>query len=97
MSSQVGFLSSVPYIGRFAFAQMSSAAGDLMVARPQLVSKINVRRFWYTVAFLGPAAGLAALSYATNSIYTVILIMTIGKVQSHPLNDSALLCECDIV
>ena len=31
----VGFLSSVPYIGRFTFAQMSSAAGDLMVARPQ--------------------------------------------------------------
>lgn len=74
----VGFLSSVPYIGRFAFAQMSSAAGDLMVARPQLISRINVRRFWYTVAFLGPAAGLAALSYATNNIYTVILIMTIG-------------------
>ena len=74
----VGFLSSVPYIGRFAFAQMSSAAGDLMVARPQIISRINVRRFWYTVAFLGPAAGLAALSFATNSIYTVIVIMTIG-------------------
>ena len=83
MSSQVGFLSSVPYIGRFAFAQMSSAAGDLMVARPQLISKINVRRFWYTIAFLGPAAGLAALSYATNSIYSVILIMTLGKVMCH--------------
>ena len=69
----------MPYIGRFAFAQLSSAAGDFMVARPHMISRINVRRFWYTIAFLGPAAGLAVLSYTTNSIYTVILIMTIGK------------------
>ena len=42
----VGFLSSVPYVGRFAFAQMSSAAGDLMVARPQLISRDPIQ--WIT-------------------------------------------------
>ena len=50
-----------------------------MLARPHMISRINVRRFWYIVAFLGPAVGLVVLSYATNSIYTVILVLTIGK------------------
>ncbi len=76
--AQIGFLSSLPYLGRFTCAQIASAIGDYFVSRPHVSTKLSVRRVAYTVALLSPAIGLALLSYTTEKWYYCIAVMTVG-------------------
>ena len=79
LSIQIGFLASVPYIGRFTFAQISSAVADHYITKPNVISKLNLRKAAYSVSLLGPATGLAVLSYTTSKWYFCIAVMTFGK------------------
>ena len=60
-------------------AQLSSWIADSLVARPDLVSKLNVRRGCYALAYVSPALGLAIMGYETKDWVVCIAIMTVGK------------------
>lgn len=75
----VGFLNSVPYLGRFITAQVAGAIGDALISRPHLISRLNVRRVSYAICLLGPACGLAAIGFVTYEWSLVIVIMTAGE------------------
>jgi hypothetical protein len=50
---------------------------DSLMARPQLISRLNVRRAMFALAFLCPAAGLAVMGFLTVNWYYCIAVMTL--------------------
>eukprot|EP00095_Tigriopus_kingsejongensis_P004809 maker-scaffold182_size278544-snap-gene-1.27 protein:Tk04809 transcript:maker-scaffold182_size278544-snap-gene-1.27-mRNA-1 annotation:"inorganic phosphate cotransporter" len=74
----IGFLSSLPYVGRFTMSQLSSALADYFVGRPDLVSKLTVRRICFGFMTLGPAVGLAVMGFITTDWRLCIAVMIIA-------------------
>ena len=76
---KLGFLSSLPYLGRFVSAQASGVLSDWLLNRPHLMSKPNIRRMTFSVALLGPALGLAIMGFLTDDLYACVAVMTMGN------------------
>lgn len=74
----IGFLSSLPYIGRFVMSQASSALADYYVARPLIVSKITIRRICFGLMTLSPGLGLAIMGFITTDWGLCIAVMTLA-------------------
>ena len=74
---QVGFLSSLPYLGRFVGAQIFGLISSF-VRRRNALSPLALQKLNAFISFVGPAAGMVWMSHETSSPYLCTAIMSVA-------------------
>lgn len=74
---EVGWKSSMPYLGRFLGAQLFGAISAQVLKR-RLLSPINSQKLNVCIEFLFPAAGMLWLSYVTDNPDLCVAILSIS-------------------
>ena len=74
---KVGFLSSLPYLGRFVGAQIFGLISSF-VRRRNALSPLALQKLNAFISFVGPAAGMVWMSHETSSPYLCTAIMSVA-------------------
>merc|ERR1712110_1174931 len=74
---EVGWKSSMPYLGRFLGAQLFGAI-SVQVLKRRLLSPINSQKLNVCIEFVFPAAGMLWLSYVTDNPNLCVAILSIS-------------------
>jgi len=74
---EVGFLSSLPYLGRFVGAQVVGIISN-QVTKNEMVAPLTLQKINTCTEFLFPAAGMVLLSYMTDNAGLCVAILSIA-------------------